>query len=153
MEGLIRGIGHYSGLAEVNDAGNIDNLTHEELLAKAVAGLQFSPTPADRLFLLGELGTLCEKIKNPTWFDVNKLAIDQSGKTKADSQPNIQAFNSKTFNLLTKAIADFPSCYPEYKIKQPKLGPDLRPWLQSDYGATDREAHVFSVIIAEHFNF
>ena len=62
-----------------------------------------------------------------------------------------KGLNGKTIERLGKAIADVPSRYPEYETRQPKLDDDIRPWLKSAYGASDREAHVFGAIISEHF--
>lgn len=64
-----------------------------------------------------------------------------------------KGLNGKTIERLGKAIADFPFRYPEYETKQPKLDDDIRPWLKATHGASDREAHVFGTIIAEHFKF
>lgn len=63
-----------------------------------------------------------------------------------------KGLNGKTIERLGKAIADFPSRYPEYETRQPKLDDDIRPWLKTTYGASDREAHVFGAILSEHFN-
>lgn len=58
----------------------------------------------------------------------------------------------KTHECLERAIQDFPSRYPEYKTRTPKLDDDVRPWLKScGYARNDREAHVFGVILLEHF--
>lgn len=58
--------------------------------------------------------------------------------------------SGQTFRKLQKAITAFPSRYPDYQTKRPKLDNDIRPWLRT-LGANDREAHVFGVIIVEHF--
>lgn len=58
----------------------------------------------------------------------------------------------KTHERLERAICDFPSRYPEYKTRTPKLDDDVRPWVKNGgYARNDREAHVFGVILLEHF--
>lgn len=62
--------------------------------------------------------------------------------------------DSATYNRINRAISAFPTRYPEYLKKPPKLENDVRPWLKEVNIATnDREAFVFSTIIAEHFGF
>lgn len=62
------------------------------------------------------------------------------------------AIESDTFSRICRAISAFPTRYPEYAIKPPKLDGDVRPWLKEvDVATNDREAVVFSTIIAEHF--
>lgn len=57
-----------------------------------------------------------------------------------------------TYERLQRAIAAFPVRYPDYEAKPPKLGDDVRLWLkETSLAANDREAHVFGVIVAEHF--
>lgn len=62
-----------------------------------------------------------------------------------------QKIAGKTFELLQRGVAAFPARYPEYSSKPPKLDVDIRPWLKEAFNASDREAHVFGAIIAEHF--
>lgn len=56
-----------------------------------------------------------------------------------------------TFAKLSIALSAFPSAYPDYQSKPPKLDDDLRPWLKSTFACSDREAHVFSIVIQEHY--
>lgn len=57
-----------------------------------------------------------------------------------------------TFSRLQRAIAAFPSRYPEHATCFPKLDTDMRPWLkEAGIASNEREAHVFSTILAEHF--
>ena len=74
-----------------------------------------------------------------------------SDKVCLDGDPAV-TINSKTHESLLRAIADFPSRYPESRNKPPKLDADVRPWLKSGgYASSDREAHVFGSIISEQF--
>lgn len=57
----------------------------------------------------------------------------------------------ETFAKLSAALSAFPSAYPDFQDKLPKLDDDLRPWLQTAFACNAREAHVFSVIIQEHY--
>lgn len=74
-----------------------------------------------------------------------------SGSMPPTDDGGIGIPRGKTAERLTQAIANFPSRYPDYKSKSPKLDDDIRPWLKSAYGISDREAHVFGTIISEHF--
>jgi hypothetical protein len=57
-----------------------------------------------------------------------------------------------TFARIGLAIAEFPVKYPDYKTISPKLDADIRPWLkESGITKNDRESHVFSAIISEHY--
>lgn len=62
------------------------------------------------------------------------------------------AIQGQTFDRLQRVIAAFPTRYPEYKSKPPKLDDDVRPWLkESGLGENDAERRVFGAIIREHF--
>lgn len=62
------------------------------------------------------------------------------------------AIHGQTFDRLQRVIAAFPTRYPEYKSKPPKLDDDVRPWLkESGLGENDAERRVFGAIIREHF--
>ncbi|NTV69875.1 MAG: hypothetical protein HGA71_06990 [Azonexaceae bacterium] len=58
---------------------------------------------------------------------------------------------SETYDKLQSALGGFPIRFPMYQAKKPKLDVEVRPWLKSAYGLSDREAHVFGTIIAESF--
>jgi len=53
---------------------------------------------------------------------------------------------------LKRCIATFPIKYPDYRTRRPKLDSDIRPWIKEEVGASEREAHVFGTMIAEHFD-
>lgn len=53
---------------------------------------------------------------------------------------------------LRRCIEAFPHKYPEYRTRRPKLDTDIRPWIKDEFGASDREAHVFGAMVAEHFD-
>lgn len=59
------------------------------------------------------------------------------------------AIHGKTFTKLAALIEAFPAAYPD--PKRTKLDNDIRPWIKRTAGASDREAHVFGAILAEHF--
>lgn len=62
------------------------------------------------------------------------------------------AISGRVFANLLRAIAAFPTRYPQYSERFPKLDSDVRPWLkESGIATNDREAHVFSSILSEHF--
>ena len=84
-------------------------------------------------------------------WDTEGREAPPAGKPSTDDV-GIGGLRGKTAMRLIQAIANFPSRYPEYQLKPPKLDDDVRPWLKSSYGASEREAHVFGAIIAEHFN-
>ena len=61
---------------------------------------------------------------------------------------------SPTFARIQRAIAAFPERYPDYATRRPKLEADVRTWLiDTKIANNEREAHVFSTIISEHFGF
>ena len=65
---------------------------------------------------------------------------------------NETAIISPTLTRLQSAVIEFPSHYPQYKSRPPKLDDDIRPWLKSvGYAKNDREAFVFGSVISEHF--
>lgn len=67
------------------------------------------------------------------------------------------SISGQTIERLQRAIAAFPTRYPEYQTNPPKLINDVRPWLHDigvvRDGAEGREAVVFGRIISEHFGF
>ncbi len=68
----------------------------------------------------------------------------------AESLP--PAIRGATIARLQRAIAAFPTRYPQYSERFPKLDSDVRPWLkEAGIAANDREVHVFSSILSEHF--
>lgn len=80
-------------------------------------------------------------------------AINQEEEVKwvAPIRPSYE-IESETLAQVERAIAAFPQRYPGYKTRPPKLGDDVRPWLiEASIARNDREAHVFSAIIREHF--
>lgn len=60
----------------------------------------------------------------------------------------------ETIARLQRAIAAFPSRYPDHRTRPPKLDSDVRPWMK-EVGLTinDAEMRVFGKIIYEHFKF
>jgi hypothetical protein len=59
-----------------------------------------------------------------------------------------------TMERIRRAVNAFPTAYPEFRSRVPKLQDDLRAWLkETELANTDREAFVFSAIIQEHFKF
>jgi len=79
-------------------------------------------------------------------------SFDQDSKFRKND-PSL-VIDSDTYNRIYRAIFAFPTRYPEYANKPPKLENDVRPWLKEvDIAMNDREAIVFSTIISEHFNF
>lgn len=78
-------------------------------------------------------------------------ASDTNGKKPTNvNEIGLIAISGQIFGKLQCAIAAFPSKYPDYQTKRPKLNNDIRPWLRT-LGTNDREAHVFGAIIVEHF--
>lgn len=56
------------------------------------------------------------------------------------------------FERLQRAITSFPTRYPEYSTKPPKLDDDVRRWLEeSGIVENQAERRVFGAIIREHF--
>lgn len=86
-------------------------------------------------------------------FEERKAAlIRQLGVASPISSQEAGAdIRSETHDKLQSALAEFPIRYPMYQTKKPKLDIEVRPWLKSAYGVSDREAHVFGTIISEHF--
>lgn len=77
--------------------------------------------------------------RNNTPLKVNSVVVEIAGQT---------------FSRLQRSIAAFPVRYPDYQSQPPKLKDDVRVWLkEAALASSDREAHVFGTIIAEHFNF
>lgn len=69
-----------------------------------------------------------------------------------DEEVREVAIHGATFNRLRRAIASFPSRYPDYQAKPPKLDDDVRPWLkETGLAENDAERRVFGAIIREHF--
>lgn len=63
-----------------------------------------------------------------------------------------QGIRSVTFDRLLRAVADFPTRYPDYRTRQPKLDDDVRVWLKDQRIAeNDAEKRVFGRILSEHF--
>jgi hypothetical protein len=80
----------------------------------------------------------------------------KSAKTKIADMDNMlnASINGQIFANLQRAVTDFPTRYPQYSERFPKLDSDVRPWLkEAGIAANDREAHVFSSILSEHFCF
>lgn len=66
--------------------------------------------------------------------------------------PEQTSINSAAYDRLQRSIEAFPRDYPDYTKRPPKLDTDIRPWLKKSlYATNDREAHVFGVILSEHF--
>lgn len=75
----------------------------------------------------------------------------QGGQASAENSGAVE-ISGQTFARLQRAIAAFPVCYPDYKTEPLKMDLDIRPWLKTTRLAnSDREAHVFGTILAEHF--
>lgn len=71
--------------------------------------------------------------------------------TPADGEVTaMPAIKGETFAKLQAAYDAFPEKYGDRETV--KLDTDLRDWLKLAHGCTQREADVFSSIIAEHFN-
>jgi len=65
---------------------------------------------------------------------------------------NTEIIHGETYSKLLSCIHGFSNKYPDFSTRPPKLNDDVRPWLMNDHDCSDREAHVFSVIILEHFH-
>lgn len=80
-------------------------------------------------------------------------ASSSNGTVEAISkEKTVPAISGATFDRLQRAIEAFPTRYPEYSTKPPKLDDDVRPWLkESGLGENDAERRVFGAIIREHF--
>lgn len=64
----------------------------------------------------------------------------------------VEAICSSAFERIQRAIASFPSRYPEYQTRKPKLDADIRHWLsESGLAVNESEKRVFGTIIVEHF--
>lgn len=73
-------------------------------------------------------------------------------ENKTTQYPENFEITGNTYNGICKAIAEFPTQYPDYKNRSPKLDADIRPWLKEvGIAKNDRESHVFGSIISEHF--
>ena len=105
------------------------------------------------VFSLGLATAVLLWVKPGQRLKVGALGVQEPRENhiRVDDATNRTVINSAVFDKLCEAIACFSSRYPEYKTKPPKLDDDIRPWLKSDFGTSDREAHVFGAIIAEHF--
>ena len=75
--------------------------------------------------------------------------------TSPQGDSDVVEITGPTFDRLQRAIAAFPTRYPNFQSQQPKLNDDVRLWLHQTGLVTDgqkgREAHVFGKIIVEHF--
>lgn len=76
-------------------------------------------------------------------------AMGIAGPTSASN--TALAIDGATFAKLATAISAFPQEYPQYKSEPPKLDADVRKWLGTSFGCSEREKHVFGQIISEHF--
>lgn len=73
--------------------------------------------------------------------------------TSTQGNSEFVEINGPTFERLQRAVAAFPARYPDHQLQPPKLKDDVRVWLkEASLASSDREAHVFGTIIAEHFN-
>lgn len=84
-----------------------------------------------------------ESVRHPVEADVDRGGELVQGQ---------QVITGPTFERLQRAIAAFPGRYVDYQTRPPKLDSDVRPWLKEvKLANSDREAHVFGAIVAEHF--
>lgn len=81
-----------------------------------------------------------DKFIETTRCDANQLGTSSNG------------IRGETFTKLESALQSFPSKYPDYASKPPKLDGDVRLWMVENFKCNEREAHVFGAIIAEHFS-
>jgi len=105
---------------------------------------------------LGSRGVLRDELAISNIDAVRLLDIvgSESECNNAAPQGNsgVVEIHGQTFARLQRTIAAFPVRYPDYKAKPPKMDIDVRPWLkETGLANSDREAHVFGVIVAEHF--
>ena len=87
----------------------------------------------------------------------------QPSDVATDNVPLI--IRGDTMERIHRAVNAFPTRYPDYKTKPPKLDGDVRVWLnppkpkfhnkdgESALAKNDKESVVFSVILKEHFDF
>lgn len=56
---------------------------------------------------------------------------------------------------LYRAIDAFPTKYPNFSSRPPKLDDDVRDWLRNEgkFAKNDREEFIFGAILKEHYNF
>ena len=80
-----------------------------------------------------------------------ELAVMKAAPAKT---VNAGQITGATYDRLLKAVSAFPTQYPDYKTRPPKLDDDVRVWLEKANISTNaREKHLFGVVIAEHFDF
>jgi hypothetical protein len=91
--------------------------------------------------------------KLPLQFDIRRvIAPNAQPISNRERQVEVSPqISGATFDRLRRAIEEFPNRYPDYRSKAPKLDVDVRPWLESSFRSSKREAHVFGAIIAEHY--
>lgn len=131
-----------------NDVGNILILKED---AEKIWGRVWRFLHGD--VLLPDLKQFCESSQSVAAgvYDVEKRDGSRSMEAVvlcATANP----INSLAYDRLIRAIEAFPSRYPEYSTKPPKLDDDVRPWLkESGLGENDAERRVFGAILREHF--
>ncbi len=108
---------------------------------------------------LQPLGVLRDELAISNTDAVRLLDLVRDGSDGNNTYPqgdsDVIEITGPTFDRLQRAIAAFPTRYPNYQSQQPKLNDDVRLWLHQTGLVTDgqkgREAHVFGKIIVEHF--
>ena len=101
----------------------------------------------------------CETVLHPSIGD----AVEKRNRSRkiveqveaAELVPNKKgtlSLRGACFDRLQRAVTAFPTRYPDFSIRQPKLDSDVRVWLkEAGLAANNTEQRVFGTIIAEHF--
>lgn len=107
----------------------------------------------DGVFMMDEI-IACETIWHPSIGNAMDKRKQSDGKQSIPSTESAitTAITGAIFDRLQRAILIFPTRYPDYQTRPPKLDVDVRPWLkESGLGENDAERRVFGAIIREHF--
>lgn len=83
---------------------------------------------------------------------VRLLDLVPGNNTTPQGHSGVAEITGPTFARLKRAIAAFPTRYPAYQTRPPKLDDDVRKWLSDTHLAeSEAERRVFGAIIREHF--
>ncbi len=86
----------------------------------------------------------------PASWDAKPVPEPEQFTTHGQPAPSLP--QGPTHARLMRAIASFPTRYPDYRTKPPKLDADVRPWL-TEAGLAENvpEQRVFGAVLREHF--